>query len=80
MKIANREAERQVALDKKFLDLGSEFRVLLNRRASLGLNNVGQITAFNRDAAEYARRLQLARDEKAHLPERAPRGLTLEER
>jgi hypothetical protein len=60
-------AERQAAINRTFADLDTEYRALAARRASLAPNDSAQLAAFNRDAADYTRRVQQARAEKARL-------------
>jgi len=60
-------AERQAAINRTFADLDAEYRALATRRASLAPNDSAQLAAFNRDAADYTRRVQQARAEKARL-------------
>jgi hypothetical protein len=60
-------AERSAAINKTFADLEIEYRALNARRSALDQKNPTQLATFNRDAADYTRRVQLARDEKARL-------------
>lgn len=60
-------AERRATLTQTFIALDTEYRALSARRATLDPNNTNQIAAFNRDAADYTRRMQEARAEKARL-------------
>ena len=60
-------ADRKAAADKMLSDLDTEYRVLVSRRSSLDPSDSEKVAAFNRDAADYTRRTQLARAEKALL-------------
>jgi len=59
--------DQRAALDKRFSDLDAEYRALNARKAALDLNDPNQLAAYNRDAADYTRRVQEARNEKARL-------------
>jgi hypothetical protein len=60
-------ADRRADLARRFTALDAEYRELSARRASLDPNDQEQIAAFNRAAADYTRRTQEARAEKARL-------------
>lgn len=56
--------DRRAALGKKILELQEENRSLSILRNNLDPGDPEQVTAFNRQVADYSRRLQIARDEK----------------
>jgi len=59
--------ERRAAINQTFAVLDAEYRALAARRASLRPDDSEQLATFNRDAADYTRRVQQARAEKALL-------------
>lgn len=65
--IAKRRVATRAALEKRFADLQTEYDALAARRAALDSSKFDELGAFNRDAADYTRRVTEARAEKARL-------------
>lgn len=60
-------SERRAKLNKTFIDLEAEYHELAARRSNLTPNDSAKLEAFNRDAADYTRRVEQAHAEKAQL-------------